>query len=172
MLTMNKDIKNAIEKIRKDLSALEMLIELEENNNEIVSEQVFKIASDRNCLNDSNFNQLLDFTKENLDNIWVNKHRSAKDTNYIYAPVAKLCSYVDLPCGYYKCSSNWFRENNRGIQIKYGYLETSVARCQPMNNTTHETLNQILDSRLIAYVFEIDKDRVCYLYNNSILWKK
>jgi len=135
----------------------------------------FKMVEDEKQLWPINedFHQLQDFTLEEIMNINHNLKLNSIETKFKYSAVAKLCGYVDLPVGWYKCESNWFSDNKRGICIKYDELIASVASCQPMNNTRYDNFNQVLDSELVANVLNIDEsgNKICYLYSKQIIYK-
>jgi len=169
-----KDLQIAINKHRVSLALIQK--ELNEKIDKMMLEMENSILEmekpiEEKWPTDSEFNQLLDFTENEINNIMVNKKKPS--SNYMYSAVAKIISDVELSCGWYRCDSNWI-VNIKGIQIKYGKLKPFVYLCQPINNTTHKKLNEILSSNLVAYVFEDtcnNNKRVCYLYPEQIILK-
>ena len=113
-----------------------------------------------------NFNQYLDFTEQEIENIERNKARNSRNYNFRYSAVLKICNYVDLPIGWYKCKA----EFDIGIKLKYGKHETQIYKCQPLNNTTHDTLKNVMCSDLVAYIFGVaDEKKWCFLYPKCIM---
>ena len=168
-----KEFQKMIDKIRQEITDLQTKFN-SDINKIFINLNMFKMIEEKPVWpTNEDFHQLQDFNLEEIINIKTNLLKSSKLTNYKYSCVAKFCGYVDLPEGWYKCESNWFSNNHRGICIKYGELIAPVSSCQPMNNTKHIDLNKVLTYPLIARVSkeEYSNNMNCYLYPKELIYK-
>lgn len=165
----------AILKLHKKI--MDLKSQLEVSLNEVIDE-----LNDLIIPNEKTFDQLIDFRQYNLDAVEENLKKIPQDTNYLYVAVARVFDFdVDLPNGIYQCETGYYQDTKShkpksGIILTYNknHWKSKVFICEPINNSTFETLPNILTHDLVARVKNdtlFPEQKICFLYYKTLIYR-